>query len=58
MVATWPYLWSNPIGKFIEVVQFMADNPTHLRVLFYGQLFPADSLLITLSARHDVVYSD
>jgi hypothetical protein len=44
MVATWPYLWANPIGKFIEVVQFMADNPTQLRVLFYGQLYPADNL--------------
>jgi hypothetical protein len=44
MVATWPYLWLNPIGKFIEVVQFMADNPTQLRVLFYGQLYPADNL--------------
>jgi hypothetical protein len=44
MVITWPYLWENPIGKFIEVVRFMADNPTQLRVLFYGQLYPADQL--------------
>ncbi len=44
MVLTWPYLWSNPIGKFFDVVRFMADNPTTLRVFFYGQLYPADDL--------------
>jgi hypothetical protein len=44
MAITWPYLWGNPIGKFIEVVRFMADNPTQLRVLFYGRLYPADQL--------------
>jgi hypothetical protein len=44
MVTTWPYLWENPIGKFVHVVRFMSDNPTQLRVLFYGQLYPADQL--------------
>ena len=58
MVVTWPYLWEAPIGKFIQVVQFMADNPTTLQVYFYGKLYTADALpgrylpvmmLITLS---------
>jgi hypothetical protein len=46
MVITWPYLWEDPFGKFFEVVRFMADNPTQLRVLFYGRLYPADQLPI------------
>ena len=44
MVLTWPYLWENPIEKFVQVLRFMSDNPTQLRVLFYGQLYPADQL--------------
>ncbi len=44
MVITWPYLWEAPVGKFIQVVQFMSDNPTTLQVYFYGDLYPADAL--------------
>jgi hypothetical protein len=44
MVLTWPYLWDAPIDKFIQVVRFMADNPTTLQVFFYGDLYPADAL--------------
>jgi len=35
MVAygTWPYLWDNPLHKFIAAFGFMSDNPTHLPVL-------------------------
>jgi hypothetical protein len=44
MVATWPFLWAAPIGKFIEVVRFMSANPTTLQVYFYGALFPANAL--------------
>ncbi len=44
MVITWPYLWEAPVGKFIEVVQFMSYNPTKLQVYFYGALYPAGSL--------------
>jgi hypothetical protein len=43
-LATWPYLWPNPIDRFIEVSNFMSANPTQLAVLFNGQLFPADEL--------------
>jgi hypothetical protein len=43
-LALWPYLWTNPIQKFIEVFGFMSDNPTQLQVLFNGQLYRADEL--------------
>ena len=39
---TWPYLWTSPIQKFIEVFGFMSDNPTQLPVLFNGQVYKAD----------------
>lgn len=42
--AAWPYLWTNPIQKFIEAFGFMSDNPTQLQVLFNGQLYRADEL--------------
>jgi 4-amino-4-deoxy-L-arabinose transferase-like glycosyltransferase len=41
---TWPYLWTNPLQKFIEAFGFMSDNPTQLQVLFNGQLYRADEL--------------
>ena len=41
---TWPYLWTNPLQKFIEAFGFMSDNPTQLQVLFNGQLYHADEL--------------
>ena len=41
---TWPYLWTNPIQRFIEAFGFMSDNPTQLQVLFNGQLYRADEL--------------
>ena len=44
MVITWPYLWENPLGKFIEVMRFMSDNPTQLRVYFLGDIYRADAL--------------
>ncbi len=43
-LALWPYLWTNPIAKFIEVFGFMSDNPTQLQVLFNGNLYRADEL--------------
>jgi len=41
---TWPYLWANPLQKFIEVFGFMSDNPTQLKVLFLGNIYKADEL--------------
>jgi hypothetical protein len=34
MFITWPYLWPDPIGRFVEVFRFMSENPTQLAVLF------------------------
>ncbi len=36
MYATWPYLWPNPIGHFIESVVVMAKYPWGGQVLFNG----------------------
>ncbi len=46
MIATWPYLWESPL-RFIQVFQFMSDNPTGLQVLFAGQVYRAFNLPIT-----------
>jgi hypothetical protein len=42
--VAWPYLWTNPLQKFLEVFGFMSDNPTQLQVLFNNQLYRADEL--------------
>lgn len=44
MLLTWPYLWENPIAKFIQAVNFFSYNPTQLRVFFYGEYFRANAL--------------
>jgi hypothetical protein len=44
MYVSWPFLWEHPIQNFLGTLTFMADNPTTLRVLFYGQLYRADQL--------------
>lgn len=44
MFATWPYLWENPVGNFIEVLHFMSDNPTQLGLLFEGEIYRANNL--------------
>jgi hypothetical protein len=40
----WPYLWENPLQQFIKVFGFMSENPTHLSVLFNGQVYRAGEL--------------
>jgi hypothetical protein len=44
MYVSWPYLWAHPVQNFLGTLSFMANNPTELRVLFYGQLYRADEL--------------
>ncbi|MCI0609385.1 MAG: hypothetical protein L0Z71_10030, partial [Anaerolineae bacterium] len=44
MFITWPYLWENPITRFVEVLQLMSDNPTNLSVLFSGEVYRAGEL--------------
>lgn len=40
----WPYLWLDPLHKFIEVFIFMSDNPTRLNVLFAGENYQAGEI--------------
>ncbi len=44
MFIFWPYLWSSPVDRFIEVLKHMSNNPTELAVLFEGQLFRANAM--------------
>jgi hypothetical protein len=44
MYLTWPYLWPNPIGHFLETVQVMAQHPWPGSVLFNGATYEANNL--------------
>jgi hypothetical protein len=44
MYLTWPYLWPDPIGHFLETVRIMAQHPWPSLVLFNGERYPADDL--------------
>ena len=44
MFVTWPYLWEDPIARFLDVTRFMSDNPTNLSVLFGGHVYRAGEL--------------
>ena len=44
MYVTWPYLWPDPIGHFLETVQIMSQHPWPGNVLFNGATYPANDL--------------
>jgi hypothetical protein len=44
MYITWPYLWPNPIGHFLETVEIMSQHPWPGNVLFNGATYPANDL--------------
>ena len=44
MFVTWPFLWENPVARFVGVSQFMSDNPTNLSVLFGSVVYRAGEL--------------
>ena len=44
MYLTWPYLWPNPVGHFLETVQVMSQHPWPGSVLFNGETYPANDL--------------
>jgi hypothetical protein len=44
MFLTWPYLWENPVTRFVDVFRLMSDNPTTLSVLFNGEIYRAGEL--------------
>jgi hypothetical protein len=43
MYVTWPFLWESPL-RFLQVFQFMSDNPTVLQVLFGDLVYRAYDL--------------
>jgi hypothetical protein len=44
MFLTWPYLWEDPITRFVDVFRLMSDNPTTLSVLYGGDVYRAGEL--------------
>jgi hypothetical protein len=44
LYATWPFLWSDPVNRFIESLRTMAAFPWTNRVLFDGLYYKADNL--------------
>jgi hypothetical protein len=44
MYLTWPYLWPNPMGHFLETVRIMSQHPWPGNVLFNGATYPANDL--------------
>jgi hypothetical protein len=44
MFFFWPYLWSEPFTRIMEVLKHMSNNPTELAVLFNGQIFRANDM--------------
>ena len=44
MYLSWPYLWTDPIGHFLETVQIMSQHPWPGSVLFNGATYAASDL--------------
>jgi hypothetical protein len=44
MYATWPYLWPDPLGHFVESIRVMSQYPWRGMVLFNGVLFQSTEL--------------
>lgn len=44
MYLTWPYLWTNPIGHFIESIKVMSSYPWSGQVLFNGVEYSSTKL--------------
>jgi hypothetical protein len=44
MYLTWPYLWTNPIGHFIESVRVMSQYPWDGQVLFNSAKYASTNL--------------
>ena len=40
----WPYLWADPVGRFLESLRVMSAFPFDQTVLFKGELYPASDL--------------
>jgi hypothetical protein len=47
MYLTWPYLWPDPVGHFIETVRIMSQHPWPGDVLFNGKIYASNQLPAT-----------
>jgi hypothetical protein len=43
-IALWPFLWPNPIERFLFTLQAMSETSANLKILFMGQALPAYDL--------------
>lgn len=41
---TWPYLWEDPVGRFLESIRVMSSYPWYGTILFNGQSYLAREL--------------
>jgi hypothetical protein len=44
MYVTWPYLWPDPLGHFVESVRVMSEYPWQGQVLFDGAMYLSTEL--------------
>ncbi len=44
MYLTWPYLWTDPIGHFVESVRIMSEYPWQGLVLFDGTMYTSTQI--------------
>ena len=47
MYLTWPYLWPDPIGRFMESLTVMSEFPWEGKTLFHGVYYPSSQLPAT-----------
>ena len=47
MFITWPYLWTNPVGHWMDSLVLMANFPWPGHVLFNGQFYKVENLPIS-----------
>ena len=47
MFITWPYLWTNPIGHWMDSLVLMSNFPWPGHVLFNGQFYKVENLPIS-----------
>ncbi len=43
-IVLWPYLWSDPLGRFLQVFLLMSNNAATFKVLFNGYLYQPTTL--------------
>lgn len=44
MIILWPFLWPNPVERFLFTLQAMSETSANLKILFMGKALPAYDL--------------